>query len=554
MRVSSAPNGARLLVRNLEAQGVKYVFGIPGAKVDRVFDELRDSSIKLVVCRHEQNAAFIAGGIGRLTGRAGVALTTSGPGTTNLVTGLATANSEGDPIVAMSGAVPVTDRLKQAHQSLDAVSLMRPVTKYTAEIDSPAAISEALCNAFRAAESGRPGAAFLSLPADAMNAETAAAVLAPARPAARGPAPRGPIREAARRIDAASRPVLLLGMLASLPGNTAALRALLAHAPMAAVGTFQGSGALSRDEAHCFGGRVGLFHNQPGDLILDAADVVITVGFDPIEYDPALWNAGRPDRVIHIDTVAADYDAAYRPAIELVGSIAETIAELAVELAPRAATGHEQLLRMIVDQRLAFAAWAMGCSGSPVHPLRIVHELQGLLDDDVTMCSDMGSFHIWMAHHLRSYRPRQLLITNGQQTLGVALPWAIAASLVRPRDRIVSISGDGGFLFSAMELETAVRLGSNFVHIVWIDNAYDMVRFQQIHKYGRDSGVEFGSIDVVRYAEAFGATGMMAKTGDEFRAALRRAWDMPGVVIIGVPVDYRDNHTLMDSLRHGRFH
>ena len=546
--------GARLLVRNLEAQGVEYVFGIPGAKIDRVFDELHDSTIKLVVCRHEQNAAFIAGGIGRLTGHAGVALVTSGPGCSNLVTGLATANAEGDPMVALGGAVPVSARLKQTHQTLDTVALMRPVTKFAAEIDSPAAISEALCNAFRAAESSRPGAAFLSLPADVMNGASSAAVLAPALIPALGPAPAALIAQAARRIDAARAPVLLLGLLASRPENAAAVRTLLERAPMAAVGTFQSAGVLSRALLHCFGGRVGLFNNQPADQILAEADLVVTVGFDPIEYDPALWNQGRSGRLLHIDALAADYDQDYRPELELVGAVAATVAELAGQLAPRQTTGHEQLLNEVARERAILARAAATASPAPVHPLRIVHELQELLADDVTVCSDMGSFHIWIARHLVSFRPRQLLISNGQQTLGVAMPWAIAASLVRPRERIVALSGDGGFLFSSMELETAVRLGCNFVQIVWIDGAYDMVRIQQVHKYGRDSGVAFGPIDLVGYAAAFGAKGFMVKDGDDLRRTLRQAWDLAGPVIIGVPVDYRDNHRLMEGLHSGIFH
>jgi acetolactate synthase-1/2/3 large subunit len=546
--------GARLLVRSLEAQGVKYVFGIPGAKIDRVFEELADSTIKLVVCRHEQNAAFIAGGIGRLTGRAGVALTTSGPGCTNLVTGMATANSEGDPIVAMSGAVALGDRLKQAHQSLDAVSLTRPVTKFAAEVVSPTAISESLCNAFRAAESGRPGAAFLSLPSDVMNAETSATVLAPAKTVALGSAPMKAIKETARMLEAAKRPVLLMGMLASHPENAAAVRALLARHPMAAVSTFQGTGVLSREELGCFGGRVGLFSNQPADLLLDAADVVVSVGFDPIEYDPALWNREHTHRVVHIDQVAADYDAAYRPAVELMGAIAATLKALTRELKPRRSTGHEALLQEIAREREALAATAAALPAAPVHPLRVVNEFQQILDGDVTLCLDMGSFHIWMARHLTSFRPRQLLVSNGQQTLGVALPWAIAANLVRPSDRIISVSGDGGFLFSAMEMETAVRLRCNIAHIVWIDGSYDMVRFQAVHKYGRAAGVDFGPVDLISYAQAFGAKGFMVETADQFSVVLRDALDMSGVVVIGVRVDYRDNHRLMESLHPGVFH
>ena len=289
----STQTGADLLVRSLEAQGVEYVFGIPGAKIDNVFDTLLDSKIKTVVCRHEQNAAFIAGGIGRMTGKAGVTLVTSGPGCSNLVTGLATANSEGDPVVAIGGAVPLAKRLKQIHQGMDTVSLFRPITKFSAEIDAPEAVSEVVANAFRAAESGRPGAAFISTPQDIMSGAAEGEVLTPVAPEVLGAADAEAIAGAAARISSAKRPVLLLGLLASQPLIAQAVRAFLAKTKVPVVCTFQAAGVVPRELFDLFAGRVGLFHNQPADRLLDAADVVIAVGFNPVEYDPSLWNKGR---------------------------------------------------------------------------------------------------------------------------------------------------------------------------------------------------------------------------------------------------------------------
>ena len=546
--MSAAENGARLLVRNLEAQGVEHVFGIPGAKIDPVFNALADSTIKTVVCRHEQNAAFIAGGLGRLTGRAGVVLVTSGPGVSNLATGLATANTEGDPIVALGGAVPVADRLKLTHQSMNTVAMLRPITKYTAEIDSPAAISEAIAAAFRAAESGRPGAAFLSLPKDVMKAEVSGNVLTPATIATQGPADTDAIAAAATLIDAAERPVVLLGMLASQPAVAAAVRSLLSKAALAVAGTYQAAGVVPRERLDCFAGRVGLFHNQPADRLLDAADLVVTVGFDPVEYDPALWNRGRKRKLIHIDCVPAEIDNDYRPDLELLGSSAATLRALADLVKSRPRPAQAGLLAEIQRGRAALAAEAATRTGTPVHPLRLVEELQKLVDDDVTLCSDMGSFHIWMARHLISHRPRQIMISNGQQTLGVALPWAIAACLANPGGKVISVSGDGGFLFSAVELETAVRLKCNFVHLVWIDGSYDMVGIQEVAAYGRESGVRFGPVDVVKFAESMGAHGLRIESPDQVGPVLRPAMAMDGPVIVGVPVDYRDNPGLMAAL------
>ena len=544
-------NGAQLLVKTLEAQGVTHVFGVPGAKIDPVFDALVDSSIQIVVCRHEQNAAFIAGGLGRLTGKAGVVLVTSGPGVSNLATGLATANTEGDPVLALGGAVPVAERLKLTHQSMDTVSMLRPVTKYAAEIDSPLAISEALAAAFRAAETGRPGAAFLSLPKDVMKADVPGDVMAPFYMPKAGAADTNTIAAAAKMINAAERPVLLLGMLASQPEVASAIRSLLAKVELPTVSTYQAAGVVSRDRLNCFGGRVGLFHNQPADQLLDGADLVVTIGYDPVEYDTSLWNGDRRRPLIHIDAIQAEIYKDYRPDIELIGSIAATLSALTSALNSHASPAQAGLLAEIGRHRDQLVLEAAGRMGSPIHPLFLVQEIQKLVDEDVTLCSDMGSFHIWMARHLISNRPRQILISNGQQTLGVALPWAIAACLSNPRGKVISVSGDGGFLFSAVELETAVRLKCNFVHIVWIDGSYNMVSFQQKAAYGRDSGVYFGPVDVVQFAQSMGAHGMHVSLPEQVGPALRKAMDMDGPVIVGIPVDYRDNESLMAAMHPG---
>jgi len=540
--------GAGLLVKSLEAQGVEYIFGIPGAKIDKVFDTLLDSKIKTVVCRHEQNAAFIAGGIGRMTGKAGVALVTSGPGCSNLVTGLATANSEGDPVVAIGGAVTLSNRLKQIHQSMDTVSLFRPITKFSAEIDSADSVSEVVANAFRAAESGRPGAAFISVPQDVMMGSADGEVLTPVAPETLGPADADAIAAAAALINAAEQPVLLLGLLASQPRAAEAVRVLLAKTKLPVVCTYQGAGVVPRELFDRFGGRIGLFHNQPADKLLDAADVVVAVGYNPIEYEPSLWNKGRKRHLIHIDAVSADIDKDYRPQLELTGDIAATLRALAAQVERKTPSADAQFIKDIARDRAIFAERAAVLNGVPIHPMRLVHELQALLSDDMTLCLDMGSFHIWLARHLYSFRARQILMTNGQQTLGVGLPWAIAACLVRPGEKVISISGDGGFLFSAMELETAVRLKCNLVHLVWIDGSYDMVGIQEMAKYGRLSGVAFGPVDVIRFAEAFGAKGLSIETPDQVAPTLKGAVAMQGPVVVGIPVDYRDNHRLMEMV------
>ena len=547
--------GAQLVVRTLEAKGVTHVFGIPGAKIDAVFNALVDSKIETVVCRHEQNAAMIAGGIGRMTGKAGVAIATSGPGISNLVTGLATANSEGDPVVALGGAVATSETLKQLHQTMDAVSICKPVTKFSATVAASETVGEVVANAFRAAESGRPGAAYVNLPKDIMADPCPHDVLPMPVYAGLGPADSAAVAAAARLINSSENPVVLLGLLASKPSNVTALRDLIGRNQLPVVGTFQSAGAVAAHLFEHFGGRVGQLANQPGDRLLDSADLVITVGYDPVEYPPADWNRNNARKVIHIDVLPADLDNSYRPYVELTGDIAATLNLLTSQVqrihqSDRAAT----LLKAIALERAELSRESATRNGTPIHPLRLVAELQPFLSNDVTLCLDMGSFHLWLARHLYSFKARQILISNGQQTLGVALPWAIAASIVRPSEKVISISGDGGFLFSAMELETAVRLKANLVHLVWIDGTYDMVAVQEVLKYGRKSGVEFGPIDLVKYAEAFGAAGAMIRTPDEITPVLKRALNHTGPIIIGVHVDYRDNHKLFEMVRENSIH
>jgi acetolactate synthase-1/2/3 large subunit len=548
-------SGADIVVQTLEQRGVEYVFGVPGAKIDKIFDSLVDSKIKTVVCRHEQNAAFIAGGIGRMTGKAGVAIATSGPGVSNLVTGLATANTEGDPVVALGGAVQVSDRLKKIHQTMDSVSLCKPVTKYSAEVDSSESVSEVLTNAFRSAESDRPGAAFVSLPMDIMVARAECDVLVPPAYSGAGPADIAAIKETARLINQAERPVVLLGLLASKPQNAVAVQELIESGKLPVVGTFQAAGAVSTNLFSNFGGRVGQINNQPADEILAGSDLVITVGYDPVEYWPSIWNKGKKRPIVHLDVLPADIDNSYNPSVELVGDIASTLV-LLTPLVSRSALepSVKRLLERIANDREELARSSAGLSGTPVHPLRIAAELQRILTPDTTLCLDMGSFHLWMARHLYSFRARQILISNGQQTLGVALPWAIAATLVRPREKVLSISGDGGFLFSAMELETAVRLKSNLVHMILIDGSYDMVAEQEILKYNRPSGTDFGPVDPVKYAEAFGATGLMVRSPEQISSVLKQAFDTSGPVLVGVHVDDRDNRKMFEQVDERSIH
>jgi acetolactate synthase-1/2/3 large subunit len=344
-------------------------------------------------------------------------------------------------------------------------------------------------------------------------------------------------------------------MLASRPANAEALQSFLAKGNLAVVGTFQAAGAVGALMFDSFGGRVGQLANQPADRLLEVADLVISVGYDPVEYWPPEWNANNKRKIIHVDVLPADLDNSYQPYIELTGDIAQTLNALAPQLS-RATKSvlSATILEAIVAERGQLAEESAKRNETPIHPLRLIHELKQFLSSDTTVCLDIGSFQLWIARHLYSFRARQVLITNGQQTLGVGLPWAIAAAIVRPSEKVLSISGDGGFLYSAMELETAVRLRANLVHLIWIDGHYDMVATQEKLKYGRTSGVDFGPVDYIQYAEAFGATGLMIKSPDDVAPVMKKAFDTPGPVIVGVHVDYSDNHLLFEMVKGDSFH
>lgn len=551
-----ALRSAQRVVDVLISQGVQYVFGVPGAKIDALYDALADGGPEIVVCRHEQNAAFMAGAIGRLTGTPGVVAVTSGPGTTNLATGLVTANTEQDPLVALCGAVSRADRLKRTHQSMDAAALLRAVTKYTGEVDDPGNAGEAVVNAFRAAVSEPKGAAAVILPGDVAAAPTTASIAGRQAVPALAGAPADSIRAAVDLILSATRPTLLVGMRGADPHACAAVRELVTVTGLPVVETFQAAGVISRELEDHYVGRVGLFRNQPGDILIARADVLVTVGYDAVEYDPGLWNTDVARTIIHIDALPADIDNHYQPTLELRGDIAATITEMTPLLADLVLDGD---FRTEIDcQRVALAAIDDSALNSPadgtgLNPAAVALALRDELDDDATIACDVGSVYIYMARHFRAYEPRRLLFSNGQQTLGVALPWAIAAAMVRPGTQVVSVSGDGGFLFSAQELETAHRMGVSFTHIIFRDNTYDMVGFQEELKYGRRSGVQLGNYSITHFAASFGARGYTATSLDEFRSVLRQAVAEDGPTLIDVPVDYSRNTELAAHLHEGQF-
>ena len=546
--------GADLIVDSLINHDVKYIFGIPGAKIDKVFDTLVDKGPELIVARHEQNAAFMAQAVGRITGEPGVVIATSGPGASNLATGLVTATAEGDAVLALAGQVKRGDLLKRTHQSMNNAALFEPITKYSAEVQDPDTLSEIVANAYRLSKAGKPGASFISIPQDVVDSKVKVKAIKPLHEPKLGNASIDDINYLAQAIKNAVLPVFLLGSGSSSASVTHAIRELLQYVNIPVVETFQGAGVISRDLVHNFFGRVGLFRNQPGDMLLKKSDLIIAIGYDPIEYEARNWNAEIDSRVIVIDKALAEIDTYYQPERELIGDIAQTLENLIPAIRGyKIPEGSVEYLDGLHDL-LSKNEFDRNAEPDLVHPLDFIDVFQAAVKDDETVTVDVGSHYIWMARNFKSYEPRHLLFSNGMQTLGVALPWGISAALLRPGKKVYSISGDGGFLFSAQELETAVRLNLPLIHIIWNDGRYNMVEFQEVMKYGRASGVDFGPVDFVKYAEAFGAKGLRVTNKEDLAKVLSEIDSTTGPVVIDVPIDYKDNVKLGETILPDEFY
>ena len=550
--------GADLVVDSLNNHGIDLVFGIPGAKIDRLFEKLENPeagqvSPKLVVTRHEQNAAFMAQGFARITGKTGVMIATSGPGVGNLVSGVMTANAESDPVLAIGGQVPRKDLYRLTHQSTPSAALFEPITNYSVEVQDANNISEIISNAIASANGPKPGAAFVSMPQDVTDSVIEAQALPAVQPARMGSASLIDIDWLAQEIKQAQMPVLLVGARGSDDATTEALHQLLEQTTLPVVETYQGAGVISRElEEKTFFGRIGFFRNQVGDQLLAQSDLVITVGYDAIEYEPRNWNKQADLRIVALDTAAVQIDNNFTPERQLIGALADTLNFLREKIAGYELPVASQniLSGLKAELRAADEPTYTPADKGLNHPLNIIKSLQKHMTDDMTLSSDIGSHYLWLGRHFKSYVPRHFLISNGMQTLGVGLPWAMVAAMVRPNAKSVSVSGDGGFFFSGAELATAVQMNLNTVHIVWQDNHhYDMVKFQEELKYdGNSAGVKIADIDIVKFAEAAGAKGLRVDSPDQLDAIMDEAFATEGPVVVEIPVDYSHNYELMSQL------
>lgn len=537
-------NGAQLLVECLKAQGVKYVFGIPGAAIMPIMESLRINEKKggprFIVTRHEQNAAFMAQSWGRITETPGVCLATAGPGATNLITGIATASADRDPVVAITGETPRAEHFKKTHQTIRTATLFRSVTKWSEEIQDASSIPEAIAQAFRAAQLPHEGGTHITLPIDVQTSPAKGKPLVALR-VPFGKAPTESMQRAVELLTHAKYPVMLLGFGATRTRAVQSIRHFLSRHEMPVIGTYEAAGAISRDLAHLFIGRVGLKVEEPGDIALRRADIIITVGFDPIEYHPSYW-CSESVPLIHIDEVPSEPHPLYTTSAELIGDIAYNLDMLSERLSgsysfhPAARKAQNILLKHI---RFACP------KPTTITPPYFLNVLRECIDDSATITCDVGSHQVWLARQFFSYEPRHLLFSMGFQTVGVALPWAIGAALARPHTHIISLSGDGSFLTSSMELETAVRLHLPITHIIWRDGSYNLVKIQQQESYRKAYGVDFGNPDFVKYAQSFGVHAFSISKPSHIAPILKKTLSLKTPSLIDVAIDYRKNRSLL---------
>jgi acetolactate synthase I/II/III large subunit len=539
----AARKASDVFVECLEAEGVKHVFGIPGEETLDLNESLSRSSIEFIPVRHEQGGAYMADVYGRLTGHAGVCLGTLGPGALNLVTAVADAYLDRAPLVALTGQGDLERMHKESHQYIDLVRVMRPITKWNARLSDAAIIPEVVRKAFKVAEGEKPGSTHIELPEDVMATDVDAEPLPRRRLVRPEPAARE-LLKAAEIVRGAVRPVALAGNGVVRAGAAPALREFVRATGIPVAETFMGKGLLPPDNPKALGS-VGL---QAGDYRMagfDDADVVLAIGYDLVEHSPEHWNPNRDKTVICIDSVPAEIDAYFMPDVELVGDIYAVLARLGEECRHVPHQGGSAKLRDVVLGRFE---QAKDDDAFPLQPPRALWEIRQALGREDILISDVGLHKLWIGRMFPAYEPNTVLIANGLAGMGFAVPAAVAAKLVHPERSVVTVNGDGGFLMNAQELETAVRLKTPFVNVIWENRQYGSIVWKQDKKFGSHFGTDFSNPDFVKLAEGFGMPGWRCESADELGERLRHALTLDVPSLIVVPIDYSLDVAISEEL------
>ena len=535
-----------LFVRALEAEGVEYVFGIPGEENLDLLESLRNSGIRLILTRHEQGAGFIAATYGRLTGKVGVCLATLGPGATNLVTPAAYAQLGAMPMLLITGQKPIKTSKQGRFQVIDVVDMMRPITKYTAQVVSGDRIPSIVREAFRLAHEERPGAVHIELPEDIAAEQTSAQLIPPS-------SPRRPIAEykaitrAVSMIEEARSPVLLIGAGANRKLTAKMLAQFVARTGIPYITTQMGKGVLD-EGGELFLGNTALSDGDFVHRVIERADLIINVGHDVVEKPPFFM---RPNgvRVIHVNFESAAVDPVYFPQLEVIGDIANSIWQIKEQIEPQDSWKLE-FFRDVHDAYVAHRADLENDDRFPILPERVVRDIRRAMPRDGIVALDNGVYKIWFARNYPAHYPNTLLLDNALATMGAGLPSAMAAKLVNPDKPVIAVCGDGGFMMNSQEMETAVRLGLHLVVIILRDDAYGMIKWKQAHMQFADFGLDYGNPDFVMYAQSYGARGWRIDATDQLLPRVQACLAEPAVHLIDVPVDYSLNdETLNKTIR-----
>ena len=531
-----------LFVKALEEEGVEYIFGIPGEENLDLLNSLKDSSIKLILTRHEQAAGFMAATYGRLTGKSGVALSTLGPGATNLVTAAAYSQLAAMPMVMITGQKPVKHSKQGKFQIIDVVEMMRPLTKYTHSIVSANNIPSMIREAFRISQEERPGAAHLELPEDVAGEEAEVQPLPCSR--ARRPVAEGKaIKQAVEMIEKAKNPLLLIGAGSNRKMPARMLRAFVDKTQMPFISTQMGKGVLDERDP-LFLGNAALSANDFLHRAIAKADLIINVGHDDIEKPPFIMEQDS-FQVIHINFLTAEVDPVYFPQLEVIGDIANSIWQINERIMPQGSWDFSYSLKVkkAVDAHLLEGA---DDPRFPMLPQRFVADVREAMPSNGIIALDNGVYKIWFARNYKAHKANTVLLDNALATMGAGLPSAMGAHMVFPKRKVMAICGDGGFMMNAQELETAVRLKMNLICLILLDNSYGMIRWKQANLGFEDFGLEYGNPDFVKFAECHGANGYRVEKTEDFVPLLKKCNDTPGVHIVELPVDYSENDRILN--------
>ena len=540
-------NTAQVLVKCLESEGVKYIFGIPGEENLEIIEALRDSPIQFITVRHEQGAAFMADMYGRLTGRAGVCLGTLGPGATNLITGVADANMDGAPLVCITGQVGTERMHITSHQYLDLVTLFEPVTKRSRQIVRADTVNEIIRNAFKHAQAEKPGASHVDLPCNIARMEVeegpSSHPIHPYEPNAEL-ADVTSIRAAADLIAGAERAVVLAGHGAVRGHASEALTHFADTLHIPVINTMMAKGIIPCDDDYeC--GTIGIPQKDYPDALIEHADLVIAVGYDLVEYAPTKWNPKADHKILHIDAHTAQVNKLYQPNASVVGDIPHSFEKLITFCQPKTVADDMFALRDEMRHEREMYADDAGC---PIRPQKVLCDIRKVLGKSDILISDVGAHKMWIARQYPCYRPNTCIISNGFATMGLSVPGAIAAKLVYPDKKVIAVTGDGGFLMNCQELETAVRLKTPFVTLIFHDGSYGLIKWKQMERYHHATSVDFTNPDFVQLAESFHCIGYRIEKAEELLPTLEKAFAQDVPVIIDCPVDYGENMKLTAHL------